>query len=222
MIETFMNLIQNFHLSISTVFDIGSRDGLQSIEFLKYYPNAEIYAFECNPKTIPICKKNIEKYSNIRLIDKCVFNYNGTINFYPTNDKTITTWPDFNPGASSVFKANGKYDHIEKYVQDKITVDCMRLDTWMANKKIKKVDLIWMDLQGSELQALEGLGNYIDDVQIIHTEVEINPMYDNQSLFPEIDKFLKLKKFKLIYPEVIPQGDQVFGIDVVYIKEGLQ
>lgn len=112
------------------IFDIGSRDCLQSIEFYNMFPNSKIYAFECNPNTLDICKKNIELYSDrITLIEGAVCDYDGNITFYPINqDKTITTWSDGNPGASSLFKSNGNYT-VENYVQDEIITNCHRLDT---------------------------------------------------------------------------------------------
>lgn len=37
------------------IFDVGSRDCGQSIEFYEAFPNARIVAFECNPQTLPLC-----------------------------------------------------------------------------------------------------------------------------------------------------------------------
>lgn len=84
--------------------------------------------------------------------------------------QTITTWVDGNPGASSLFKANGKYP-IEKYVQSEDKVECTRVDTILANYNVDKVDIVWMDLQGAEKLAIESFGKYIQDVDFIHTEV---------------------------------------------------
>ena len=151
MITNFTNYIANKNKDY-VIFDVGSRDCAQSIEFYNMFPNSKIYAFECNPNTLNICKKNIEPYSDrITLIEGAVCDYDGTIKFYPINQsKTRTTWADGNPGASSLFKSNGKYT-VETYVQDEITTNAHRLDTVMKNHNIPKVDIIWMDLQGAEL-----------------------------------------------------------------------
>ena len=110
MIENFLTHIENKDNNF-IIFDIGSRDCQQSIEFYHAFPNSKIYAFECNPNTLDICKKNIEPYSDrITLIEGAVCDYDGNITFYPINQKkTITTWEDGNPGASSIFKSNGTY-----------------------------------------------------------------------------------------------------------------
>lgn len=190
MIEEFIKHIENKNDDF-IIFDIGSRDCIQSIEFYNKFPNAKIYAFECNPNTLDICKKNIEKYTDrITLIEGAVCDYNGNITFYPINkEKTITSWEDGNQGASSIFKSNGTYT-VEKYIQDEIITQCHRLDSVMDKYGITRVDIIWMDLQGAELLALKGLGDYLKDVKYIHTEVEHQPIYTNQALFVEINDYL--------------------------------
>ncbi len=147
-------MINNFikHIPDKTkeyvIFDIGSRDCVQSIEFYNAFPNAKIYAFECNANTLDICRRNIERYSDrITLIEGAVCDYDGHITFYPINqEKTRTTWSDGNPGASSIFRSNGQYT-VEHYVQDETITNCHRLDTVMEKYNIPQVDIIWMDLR---------------------------------------------------------------------------
>jgi FkbM family methyltransferase len=190
MISNFINYIKNKNEPF-VIFDIGSRDCAQSIEFYKYFPNSKIYAFECNPNTLEICRQNIKLYNDrITLIEGAVCDYNGTIKFFPINqEKTVTTWKDGNPGASSIFKSNGKYT-VETYIQDEITTQCHRLDTVMDKYNISKVDIIWMDLQGAELLALNGLGNHLHNVRYIHTEVSYKEMYSGQVMFKELNDFI--------------------------------
>lgn len=197
MIEKFIKYIDNFNKDY-VIFDIGSRDCMQSIEFYNKFPNSKIYAFECNPNTLDLCRKNILPYKDrITLIEGAVCHYDGNITFYPINQKkTRTSWKDGNPGASSLFLANGKYTP-ETYVQDKITTNCSRLDTIIKNYNIPRVDIIWMDLQGAELLALKGLGDFLNNVNYIHTEVTYKEMYTGQVLFKELNNFLLSKNFVL-------------------------
>jgi FkbM family methyltransferase len=197
MIENFVKYIDDFDLPY-IIFDLGSRDCQQSIEFYHRFPNSKIYAFECNPNTLPICRRNINKYRDrIILIEGAVSNCDGETTFYPIDQKkTVTTWEDGNPGASSMYKSNGTYD-AENYVQYEISTNCHRLDTIMEIYNIDKVDMIWMDLQGAELLALESLDNHIENVKFIYTEVSYKPIYDGQVMFDQLHHFMLEKKFKL-------------------------
>jgi len=197
-IDTFLKVLEknkyDFNKKIN-IFDIGSRDCSQSNEFADSFPNANVYAFECNPSTIPICINNIIDNPRITLIDKAVNTYDGTCKFYPINPhKTITTWKDGNPGASSLFKSNGSYT-IEHYVQDEIEIPCTRLDTMMNKLKINTANIIWIDLQGAELLAFKSMGDLLKNTEYIHTEISYKAIYENQVLFQELDSYLKSNGF---------------------------
>lgn len=199
------------------IFDVGSRDCKQSIELYHLFPNAKIYAFECNPNTLEICKNNIKNYQDrITLIEGAVCDYDGVITFYPINqEKTITTWADGNPGASSLFKSNGTY-RAEYYVQDEIQTKCHRLDSVMMKYNIPKVDIIWMDLQGAELLALKGLGDYINNLKYMHTEVSFREIYSGQVMYDELNNFITSKNFKIV--NHINPYSGLWQDDVIYIK----
>ena len=181
-----------------TIFELGARDCNETLAFSETFPNATIYSFECNPQTLPKCRQAVNSVGNINLIEKAVSEIDGQISFFQIDtEKTLTTWEDGNPGASSIFKASGKYP-VEKYQQNEITVQSIRLDTFIGLGKIKNIDLIWMDLQGAELGALKSLGTFIQNVSVIHTEVEFIEIYSGQPLFEDIKDYLKSKGFMFV------------------------
>jgi FkbM family methyltransferase len=211
--------ITNHYLKsdVNVILDIGARDLTESIFLSENYPNSKVISFECNPQTLPICREKSKNYPNIELIDKAVNEYDGTCKFYPINPlKTKTTWEDGNPGASSLFIANENYP-FEKYVQDEIEVDCVRIDTILKERNIDKVDVIWMDLQGAELIALKSIGDILRNVSIICTETEMTPMYKNQALFKDIDFFLK-ENFDFVHGNL----NTTWGTDVFYVNKKLK
>jgi FkbM family methyltransferase len=202
---------------VSVIFDIGSLHCLESIEFSKKYKNAKIFAFEANPDSYQVCLENTKDIDNIVVINKAINSYNGTCVFYPIDpEKTVSPWFDGNRGASSLYKANGSYDHIEKYVQKEIEVECIRLDSFCQKNNIVNIDLMWMDLQGAELTALQSLGDeLLTTVQVIHTELEINPMYENQCLFSDVNLFLSQSNFY----RASGRTDVQFGTDFIFVNK---
>lgn len=183
--------------SINTIFELGARYCEDTIEIANLYKDSRIFAFECNPQTLPQCRDVVKGNNRIILIESAVGNYDGTIKFYPINkDKTKTTWEDGNQGASSIFKASGKYP-VEEYVQNEIEVPVKKLSSVMNDCQINYIDVMWMDIQGAELLALKGLEEKLRNVSIIHTEVEFLEIYHGQPLFSDIQKFLLENGFKL-------------------------
>src|SRR6185312_1221127 len=174
----------------ATVFDIGSRDGRQSLELSKVFYQASVIAIECNPQTLDRCRRNVARNSRIRLIEKAVNSHTGRCKFFPIDPgRTVTSWRDGNPGASSLFVANVAYP-IETYIQNKIEVECTRLDDLCRQLKIDSIDLLWMDMQGAEIIALKSAGTLLDNVRYVYTEVSHRAIYAGQCLFEELDDFL--------------------------------
>ena len=215
MIEELCEFVTKDKIENFIIFDIGSRDCIQSIEFYNNFPNAKIYAFECNPNTLPLCRENIKVYTDrIILIEGAVADYDGEITFYPIDQKnTITTWEDGNPGASSLFKSNGTYTP-EYYVQNEIRTNCHRLDTIMTKYGVDRVDIVWMDLQGAELLALKSLGNKLKDVDLIYTEATYKEIYTGQVMFDELNRFMLDNDF-CVQNKLSMQGWQE---DVIYTR----
>jgi len=69
-----------------------------------------------------------------------------------------------------------------------------RLDDLLP--KTSKFDFINLDIQGSELEALKGLGDLLSGVNWIYTEVNRKPLYIDIPMVEELDSFLLSEGFK--------------------------
>ncbi len=218
MLNTFLNKVKMHfpNLIPKAIFDCGSRDCRQSLELNTFYPDAEIYAFECNSQTLPQCRVVSNENKKIHLVEKAINSYNGKTKFHQIDpQKTQTSWPDSNPGASSLFVANGEYPH-EKYVQNSVEVECTRLDSFCEQNNIQQVDIIHADCQGAELIAFMSLGNLLKDVYAINTEVTFKPMYHDQILFEDLNKFLIANGFFLANEDTMDKSG--WQADAIYLN----
>ena len=59
------------------------------------------------------------------------------------------------------------------------------------------------------------MGDLLDTIEVIHTELEVNPIYEGQCLFSDVDQFLLDRGFELEwgYPDGI-----TFGSDYIFTK----
>ena len=184
--------------SIRVVVELGARACNESRAFAELLPGADIYAFECNPDTLNVCRQSIRNYPNVHLMEYAVTDKCGSISFFKTDPtRTKTTWADGNPGASSLFHASGKYP-VEQYAQIEVTVPAVTLHRFMSDHSLETIDLLWMDIQGAELLALQGLGELISKVKIIQTEVEFLEIYQGQPLYRDLRRFLEDHGFRLL------------------------
>ncbi len=200
-LEGFLQVIPTYLgnlAQVKTIVEIGARDCAESKALLKACPKAHLYAFECNPDTLPRCREAVQSEPRIILVEKAVSERNGDVTFFKIDTgKTETPWPDGNPGASSLFQAAPDYAP-EKYVQEKTTVTSIRLDSFFKENEVWSIDILWMDIQGGELGALKSAGSLLKTIKVIETEVEFKRIYKDQPLFADIKKYLNSNGFLLV------------------------
>lgn len=90
----------------------------------------------------------------------------------------------------------------------------------LADVLDRPIDVLKLDLQGSELAALRGLRERIADVRVVLTEVEFAPLYDGQPLFGDVDAHLRGAGFRLFHLYDLwshPDGQLTSG-DALYVN----
>jgi FkbM family methyltransferase len=176
------------------IFDIGSRDLEQSIEFSEIFPLSKIYSFEPNPEQAKLCKERSNDYPTIEFDGVALTNIVGELTFYNTARST-------NVGASSLLKP-------QRYSYTEVTVPAIRLDVWMKENSVDSVDILWMDTQGTEMLVLQGMGDFLNTVKYIHCEACPVPYYDGHIVKDELERFLHDNGFETVFhPTRHPLGE---------------
>jgi FkbM family methyltransferase len=205
---SFVDKIDKKH--IKRIFEVGSRDAKDSLALSDYF-KCHVYAFECNPSAIEICKSNIGQNPNVTLVPYGVWDKSGKRSFYKVKHENI--------GASSFFKINKKVYTQEKLKQKKISVDCIRLDEFLKENNIDGIDLLCMDVQGASYQVLSSLGDNLKNIKYIIVELEVQPLYSGEILYQDVDKFLLNSGFKRVSEPI--DSKNFFG-DFLYINSKLE
>lgn len=181
---------------VKRILDIGSWHLGQSVEFSEIFKDAEIDAFEPVPDSYQLCLNRLQsldeqKQKRIRVHNYALSDAAGEIPFYiaaPDPQRGVDA------GFSSMFKFNeAVYDH--STLQQEIRTKATRLDDWCAENKVEAIDIMWVDVQGSELLMLQGADNILRNTKIIMTEVGLKPYYEGHALKDDIDKFLGERGF---------------------------
>jgi FkbM family methyltransferase len=80
----------------------------------------------------------------------------------------------------------------------------VRADDYWAEHDLPTPDLIKIDVQGLELEVLQGFGALLDGVSAVEFEGHFRPMYKGQALIPALSEFMNDRGFRLRHLE--PQG----------------
>lgn len=84
-----------------------------------------------------------------------------------------------------------------------VDVNTITLDQFCADMELKKVDMLWLDLQGYELPAMLGGARMIADVSAIHIEVNFSENYAGCALYPEVKDWLENQGFKVAIEKIV-------------------
>jgi len=198
------------------IVEAGAYDGNDTVAMSKKWPHGKIYAFEPVPE---IYKKLIARTSiirNIRCFNDALSDKVGLADFILS--ERIDD-PSRLGESSSLLrpKEHLKYAPHVKF-NKAICVNATTLDKWAEDNNIYNIDLLWLDLQGFELNVLKAAPNIMKTVKIIYTELEFVEAYEGQYLFKDVDQWLKKNGFIRVARDFSLPVKFWFG-NAVYIRE---
>lgn len=160
------------------VVEIGSADGLDTRRFLDLMPaNARIVAIEPDPRH----RKSMEALTSdnrLTYLDVAVSSQNGTQTFYVSNT----------PYSSSLkVPTRALFDKWPVIEFDKeISVKTETLDSVFESHKLELVDLIWADVQGGELDLIEGAKKALPGTRYFYSEYSPERYYQDAPTLEEL------------------------------------
>jgi FkbM family methyltransferase len=157
---------------------------------------------------------------------------------YAIGDGTVRAFHECNfPMTSSLLEPNSglldRFQNLENLTQvvKKHTFATKRLDDIA---EITGVDFLKLDVQGAELDVMNGGDRVLAEALVVHTEVEFVEMYKGQPLFAEVDQRLRRSGFvfhkfagvagRTFKPMVVNNDvnhclSQMLWADAVYVKD---
>jgi len=158
------------------IIDAGANIGISTLFFKSQYPHAKIIAFEPDPKTFELLKRNVEENAlkGVELHNVALGSNEEPVAFYVRSDT-----PEGDIGAS-VIKQHVEYFH--KCNTTKITVPCQMLSKFIHGP----VDLLKLDVEGSEGKIIEDLKENLRQIKNLIMEYHYNITYPDNPLFPII------------------------------------
>lgn len=148
------------------VIDIGAHIGWYTLIAAKLVgKKGKVYAFEPDTTNFKLLTKNIQAngYQNVILVKKAVSNETGSARLFINNENT---------GDHRIFDTDNH--------RKSITIEQTTLDDYFK-KLPQRVDLIKMDIQGSEMKALLGAQTVLKKNKQLKLITELQPGYILQS-----------------------------------------
>jgi FkbM family methyltransferase len=139
-------------LKPSVIIDGGANIGKYSLVCNELIPSALIYSLEPVKDTFNILEKNVAELENIKPFQKGLYKTNTSKEINIFNSNTHSSLVDIQ-GLS--------YESTQKQ-----TIELIKGDDFMKNHKIAEVDLLKIDVEGAEFDALLGFEEHISGGKI--------------------------------------------------------
>jgi FkbM family methyltransferase len=103
------------------------------------------------------------------------------------------------------FEKHSEY-HPHVYVENTIKAKTITLKNLLKSNNINFdfFDFVNLDIQGVELRALKGMGDYLNNVNYVYTEVNTGNVYSGNDTINEIDDYLGSMGFIRVETEITP------------------
>jgi FkbM family methyltransferase len=181
--------ILNRH-GIRTFLDVGANDGAHAIELLENGFTGSILSFEPLPDVWEALRRKAARANSrwkvaprVALSDQ-----NGEAEFTEAGNKvssSLLSMLDSHIAAAPQSRPLGK-----------ITVPTVRLDDFLLKETVASPVFLKIDVQGAETLVLGGATRALQDVVVgVQVEMSLVPLYQGQSLYWEVDSFLRAKGF---------------------------
>lgn len=186
--------------SNSVILDAGGNTGLFSLLLKTRFPDAEIYIIEPGEELIPIIEKNLEGQTKIKIIKKALSAKSGKALFY------------INPGAQQTNSL--QKDAVSPFISTghelvATEVDCINLSDLRKEYNLSKINLMKIDIQGSEYPVLKDSQEHMQDIDNLLAEVS----------FLTEDNVLLCTLLSANYPLYKILGEVKMGADILFYKK---
>lgn len=216
-----------------TIVDIGANIGMATLFFSLNFQDIKVYSFEPIPAIFECLKANVSLYNvNAKIFNCGISNKSQEVIFkyYPNNTVLSGYYGDLGEEKQSVrsylineanqighsFTDEQVSQLLEErvYSQD-VVCNLRKLSEVIEEERISSIDLLKVDVEKSEFDVLEGIGDNWDKIKQVIIEI-----HDVDNRLSKVELLLKEKGFKIVYEQdAVLKGTNIYN--VYGIKEAL-
>jgi FkbM family methyltransferase len=198
--------------SFQTVVDVGANRGQFASIARSLFPAAQIYSFEPLEGPATEFRQAFGSDNQVRLFNKAVGPKAGLLPIY------VTTKDD----SSSLLKPGTKQSEIFGVESQNVNeIFVSRLSECLGRTDLKPSSLLKIDVQGSELDVLEGSSDLIDQFDAVYVECSFLQLYEGQPLVGEIVHWLLARDFLLagVYNQYADPQHGAVQADFLFLRQ---
>jgi FkbM family methyltransferase len=145
------------------VLDVGANVGQSIMTVREFWPDSRVISFEPDPRLTKRLRSNWDGIPGISIVEGAVSDRNSRQALFQFTD----------PAQNSLFDRDDR-SWFQAEVVGSVDVECFTLDSYCSQHSIAHVDLLKVDVQGAELQVIQGASGLLESRLIDYVVLELN------------------------------------------------
>jgi len=192
------------------IHDIGANVGTWTCLAKSLYPDAAVEAFEPLEGHFAGFRQWTAPWKDVRLHAVALGPSVGTVALEVT---------DFSDASSVLALTDEGRKTFNIAAAGRREVPMETLDGMVASGRVREPDLIKLDVQGYELEALKGAEKCLRAARAVICEVSFRAFYEGQALFPDVLAYLGGRGFSLYaFGSSLNPGEPLAQADALFLK----
>lgn len=213
--DPFADMQQLLQLTtVRGIVDGGAYHGEIALRFERMFPEATVYCFEPASASFEVLQRQTSGSHRLRSVKQGLSSRRCALPLYLNVQGSTNS-------LSPVGNGGKKYQSWQTQNVGREDVELIPLDDWLRENTAVPIDLIKLDLQGHELNALEGASRtLLESVKLVYTEVEFVRVYEENCLMYEVEAFLRKHnlEFFQLYNLTSGEDHQLVCGDAIFIN----
>lgn len=199
------------------IVEAGAFDGKDTCANATRWSSSTIHAFEPVPEIYALLATNTSHLSQIHTHNIALSSTAGTAQFH-VSEKPSRPGKPFQAG--SLHEPQERLNWSDARYTHTITIPTTTLDAWANEQGVLKIDMLWLDAQGHELEILKGATHLLPHVSVIYTEVHFIQAYKGQPLYKQLKAWLETNQFTQVAQDFEDESRWFFG-NALFVRNDL-
>ena len=184
-----------------TWIDVGAHLGETTFHIAAQNPRLLVFAFEPNWE---LARQIMGRLANFVVLPMAVSEADGLDTFFVNRQNDSSSFLRIREEVIERAKAQNR----DCSVKAEIKVPTIRLDTFMGQMDLRRVDYLKVDAEGTDLRVIRSAGDRLKDICRVKAEVDVVPGRYGETSRAEMLAFMGAHGFKLTAVETQNEGRQ--------------
>jgi len=205
-LEICMFLLKQRGFYPSNILDIGCFEGLWTKKIMKIFQHSRYFLFDANRENEKFLNNIVKQFPNVSYKIKLLSNEEKKYKFYKMKS------------GSSIFEEKTDFPRTSEFIDSSLLSNEINENIISTTNNLIKIDA-----QGSEINILKGLKEFIDNFEVIILEVSLHNYNKDAPLFDEVMTFMTSKKFFLYDIFDLKRSGEnksfLFQLDCIFVRD---